>query len=191
MSDCIIWEKGKTALGYGQVTVDGKRRYAHVVAYESVHGPVPSGMEIDHLCGNTSCYNIEHLEAVTHRENTRRGNGWAGKHARKTACVNGHDFTPENTYIRPDNGGRCCRECKRERDRRSSGRVAPGTVTKEPDDRNSTTHPVPPTPAAHPPVIDGNTALVDDSDKYAVRSVCRACGVHNGLHKFPCQEWKR
>lgn len=57
--------------------------------------------------------------------------------------------------------------------------------------RDSNTDPVPPTPAAHPPVIDGNTALVDDSDKYAVRSVCRACGVHNGLHKFPCQEWKR
>lgn len=129
MSDCIIWEKGKTALGYGQVTVDGKRRYVHVVTYEGVHGPVPSGMEIDHLCGNTSCYNIEHLEAVTHRENTRRGSGWAGMNARKTHCARGHEFTPENTYIRPDTKGRVCRACKRDNDRRyASGHALPEYV---------------------------------------------------------------
>jgi hypothetical protein len=29
-------------------------------------------------------------------------------------CKRGHEFTPENTYIKPD-GGRVCRECRRQR----------------------------------------------------------------------------
>lgn len=41
-------------------------------AYEQVHGPIPAGLEIDHLCFNTRCVNVDHLEAVTHLENIHR-----------------------------------------------------------------------------------------------------------------------
>ena len=130
MSDCIIWTGTSTKAGYGQRRSNGKRRYIHVLAYEEAFGPVPDGLEIDHLCGNPACYNIEHLEAVTHRENTRRGNGWAGANSRKTHCARGHEFTPENTYIRPDTSGRVCRACKRENDRRyASGVTLPDFVS--------------------------------------------------------------
>lgn len=39
-----------------------------------------------------------------------------GQEHSKTHCVNGHEFTPENTYTRK-NGTKMCRECARVRDR--------------------------------------------------------------------------
>jgi hypothetical protein len=66
---------------YGQFTFNIKGRFgwksksraAHRIAYEAVHGPVPSGLELDHLCENKLCVNPEHLEPVTHQENVIRG----------------------------------------------------------------------------------------------------------------------
>ena len=126
MSDCIVWEKAKNQDGYGIRMIgsrtDGTRRCvtAHRVAYEAVHGPIPAGLELDHLCRNRACVNVEHLEAVTHRENCRRGN--VGQHnAQKTRCVNGHDYTEETTYRDPV-GGRACRICRNEASRRYTAR---------------------------------------------------------------------
>jgi hypothetical protein len=50
-----------------------KNRVAHAVAYEALHGPVPPGRELDHLCENKLCVNPSHLEPVTHQENVIRG----------------------------------------------------------------------------------------------------------------------
>lgn len=74
---CHVWTGTKTTGGYGQTRVRGglRRRYAHIAAWEAVNGPVPDGLELDHLCRVTSCCNPEHLEAVTHAENIRRGGG--------------------------------------------------------------------------------------------------------------------
>lgn len=47
-------------------------RYAHIRVYESVFGPVPDGLELDHTCHNKLCVNPHHLEAVTHQENCAR-----------------------------------------------------------------------------------------------------------------------
>lgn len=74
---CIDHEGGHYANGYGCVRIserasDGSR-LAHRVAYEKVHGPIPDGMQIDHLCRNRGCVNVEHLEPVTSAENSRRG----------------------------------------------------------------------------------------------------------------------
>jgi len=55
-------------MGYGIF----QRRYAHVIAYELQYGPIPEGLELDHLCRQTLCIRPEHLEAVTHQENMRR-----------------------------------------------------------------------------------------------------------------------
>lgn len=70
---CHVWQGAVTKLGYGLTTRDGRRLYAHRDAYEIVHGPIPKGIVLDHLCRNPSCINPEHLEPVTQAENMRRG----------------------------------------------------------------------------------------------------------------------
>ena len=111
---CWIWPKYTDRLGYGQMRHDSKVEYAHRVVYELLIGPIPEGLEIDHLCRNPSCVNPWHLEPVTHRENLLRApTNIASINARKTHCVAGHEFTPANTYRRKDRGvTRECRKCR-------------------------------------------------------------------------------
>ncbi len=110
---CWIWLASKDRCGYGRFNVTWHPTMrAHRFAYELLVGPVPYGMQLDHLCRNPSCVNPAHLEPVTSRENTLRGEGRAARQARQTHCKRGHQFTPENTYVCPK-GHRYCRHCKR------------------------------------------------------------------------------
>lgn len=73
--DCWPWLGTTTSTGYGLFGVPREDRTvgAHRYAYELVVGPIPTGLELDHLCRVRNCVNPAHLEPVTHAENLRRG----------------------------------------------------------------------------------------------------------------------
>jgi hypothetical protein len=111
-SGCWVWNGSNNGCGYGEIRLNNKKKYAHRLFYEWTHGKIPDGLVIDHLCRNPSCVNPDHLEPVTPKENTLRGDGAKPKpYLRKEYCKNGHKLTPENRYSRPDGRGDNCREC--------------------------------------------------------------------------------
>lgn len=108
---CWLWTANLSGGGYGNFHLDGRERVAHRLAYEWLVGPIPEGLDLDHLCRVRRCVNPAHLEPVTRRENVLRSPiAIAAQHARKTHCPAGHEYTPENTYTY--NGWRCCRRCR-------------------------------------------------------------------------------
>lgn len=107
---CWQW-MAATSGGYGKVSVGGSPRYAHRVAYELLVGPIPDGLDIDHLCRNRACVNPAHMEPVPRSVNVLRGVSPAALNAGKLRCCRGHEFTPENTLTQPS-GARACRRCK-------------------------------------------------------------------------------
>ena len=145
---CWLWDAALGRGGYGSFRSAGQSYRAHRYAYELCNGPIPDGLQVDHACHNEDptcqggeqclhrrCINPAHLEAVTGAENTRRGKTTAALNAAKTHCPQGHEFTPENTYlIKPSrtqrNGARGCRACRRAaharstEKRRAAGRAA-------------------------------------------------------------------
>lgn len=112
---CIQAKGSLDTHGYGRVKIAGKSYGAHVVAWQNINGRIPSDMQIDHLCRNRTCINVEHLELVTQKENILRGAGIAAVNATKTHCKRGHEFTAKNTYLLA--GKRACRTCHSEYER--------------------------------------------------------------------------
>ncbi len=102
---CWNWTAYKNTKGYGRFAVEASRQVlAHRLAWEWENGPVPDGLELDHLCRNRACVNPDHLEPVTHTENVRRSA------AARTHCRNGHPFDEGNTAL--SQGHRRCRTCR-------------------------------------------------------------------------------
>ena len=113
-SGCWEWTGAHTKAGYAAIR-DG---YLHRLSYEHFIGPIPDGLEIDHLCRNRGCCNPLHLEAVTHAENMRRG-FWGAK----THCPKGHPYEGDN-LIGGGKAGRLCRECKAQRRNKTERRIS-------------------------------------------------------------------
>lgn len=117
-AECWEWTAGKRShKGYGGF--NGKH-YAHRFAYELAVGPIPDGLTLDHLCRNRLCVNPDHLEPVTARENTLRGESPNVVTARTGVCKRGHSM--DDAYIERD-GSRQCRHCHNLRQRSYRARL--------------------------------------------------------------------
>ncbi len=129
---CWEWRGAVRTSGYGSIVLSPQhsRRIAmaHRVIYESLLGPIPAGLTIDHLCMNTQCVRPDHMEPVTNEVNIMRGMGWGARNARKTHCVRGHALTPDNcSKHKPD--VRECRICRNARNRNKRERHPRPLVT--------------------------------------------------------------
>jgi hypothetical protein len=127
VTPCRIWQHGRSKAGYGRVSIgSGDQEYTHIVEWTAVNGPVPDGLELDHLCRQPACGEVTHLEAVTHAENVARGlagaTGAAGQLA-KTHCPKGHPYSGENLYVTPE-GKRACKTCRAAAKQRHRAKLA-------------------------------------------------------------------
>ncbi len=116
-SGCWIWGGALGTGGYANTSLNNRHIKIHRMAWMLVNGPIPDGLEIDHKCRVRSCVNPDHLEAVTHLENVRRGIASATLAARNAAivtCPKGHPYSGKNLILRKS-GSRQCRECNRQR----------------------------------------------------------------------------
>ena len=119
---CWLWLGSSNAAGYGQFHWKAVRGLAHRYSYGITFGKVPINLELDHLCRVRPCVNPQHLEPVTHKENSRRGIGGLGNKI-KTHCPSGHVYSIENTY--GWGGRRYCRACMNLANRKRRGDGSP------------------------------------------------------------------
>ncbi|MES2030874.1 MAG: HNH endonuclease signature motif containing protein [Pseudomonadota bacterium] len=108
---CWLCVSSNNQRGYARLSIDGQLVTAHRFSYEMSVGPIPNGLELDHLCRQTCCVNPAHLEPVTPFENMRRANA-DRERERQFYCTNGHLRDAANIYVTPG-GSRKCRECAR------------------------------------------------------------------------------
>lgn len=125
---CWLWPGCLTVQGYAKVgEADGRVRLLHRVLYEELVGPLDADTLLHHTCEVRRCVYPEHLQPTTraehlvrfHREQVDGAMQAAiaaspvNKRQHKTHCPQGHEYTPENTYIYPPNGAQKCRTCGR------------------------------------------------------------------------------
>lgn len=110
--ECWNWVAGKTA-GYGGFHPSKEvTELAHRWSYREANGEIDPDLVLDHLCRNRACVNPAHLEPVSNIENLRRGAGYALENGMRTTCINGHEYTIENTYVNPNKKNDVrCRRC--------------------------------------------------------------------------------
>jgi hypothetical protein len=125
-SGCWEWTGAHTKTGHGHINIAGRYRGVHVVMYEIKVGPVPDGMELDHLCRNPPCCNPDHLEPVTHLVNVDRGQSPMIVAHLAGTCTKGHSLAEEACYRKGTNRVVYCRACRR--DKRAHDRVRPAEV---------------------------------------------------------------
>lgn len=113
--DCWEWGGSIDPHGYGRQG----HRLAHRLVYERMVGPIPDGLDIDHLCRVRCCVNPKHLEPVTRQTNHLRGVNQSAVLHVAGVCLNGHDLN-EHAYRRKTTGNVVyCRVCRNDKRRAS------------------------------------------------------------------------
>ena len=131
VTGCWRWTGSHFSSGYGNIRVNGKTKSVHRTAFEVYHGTIDPLLVVKHSCDVKDCFNPDHINQGTISENTteahQRGQITA-EHMRKcrdrrleyfasrTACVHGHPYTTESTYVNK-HGHRQCKICDKLRHR--------------------------------------------------------------------------
>ena len=116
---CWVWTGSAQHNGYGYLHIGDKTNRkpmrAHRVSWELHNGPIPTGLWVLHRCDNPPCVRPEHLWLGDRTDNMRdcaaKGRVRVIGKSRLKHCKRGHEFSSENTRIRP-NGHRACRICQ-------------------------------------------------------------------------------
>jgi len=115
ITDSGCWEPSfsRDTSGYAQVSFMSGMELVHRITFTAFHGYIPSRLQIDHLCRNRACCNPAHLEAVSPRDNSLRGDTIIARNAAVTHCPKGHKYGPENSFPSDLKRGkqRRCRAC--------------------------------------------------------------------------------
>ena len=107
---CWLWYGALDRDGYGHFRL-GKPSFRSIPAHHYLFGPIPVGLQIDHLCRQRNCVRRDHLEAVTCYENLHRSPITAASiRSLAVTCKHGHPLTGSN-LIRDKTGYRQCRFC--------------------------------------------------------------------------------
>lgn len=110
---CWLWNGTTSRTGYGRTSHKGVQCSTHRLFYELLVGPIPEGLEIDHLCMVRNCVNPDHLEPVDHKTNVMRSPNSLPNRARaQTECKHGHPL--DRTYQSKRGLRRYCSTCARE-----------------------------------------------------------------------------
>lgn len=122
-SGCWLFKPHPGSSGYARIRWNGPLVSAHRLAFEMLVGPIPEGLELDHVkargCTSRACVNPAHLEPVTRQENIERSSLAEHRNAHnlsKTHCPRGHEYAGDNLRVR-ESGWRECRACHAEDER--------------------------------------------------------------------------
>lgn len=123
--ECWGWAGYTNSRGYGQISIGSpthKRIAVHRFSAMLHFGMFDRRLWVLHTCDNPPCTNPRHLYLGDQYDN-ERDKVERGRHAfkSKTHCKHGHEFTPDNTYVR-SNGARMCKTCGRAVTNRSAAR---------------------------------------------------------------------
>jgi HNH endonuclease len=128
---CWLWTAAITHEGYGSLTINNLKIYAHRFSYELHCGIIPGDLTVDHVCRVRRCVNPDHLRLLSARDNVLAGMGITAMNARKTHCNKNHELSGDNLYIPPGRPNeRHCRICKRLHDRKRKDRLIAERATQ-------------------------------------------------------------
>lgn len=114
VTDCWLFT-GSLTNGYGKITLNGQSQWIHRLSAHLYleYDLTDKVFQVNHRCKNRNCWNPAHLYVGTQQQNVQETT--TGRHAPKTHCIRGHEYTPKNTIITKK--GKICKECKRNRER--------------------------------------------------------------------------